>query len=394
MPRALLPLLVLAGLIAGCGSTVSDPTPGPSVTPPAGVEPLDALADPEGRLQLVAPEGHVELGDFESRSGCQVDVTEARTSDDVVRLLSTGRFDGGLGTGDAMVRLITAGSIAPVNTRLVPRYRDVYDGLKDQPYNAVGGQMFALPMGRRANVMLYRRDKVPGSLLSLGALLDGAQAASVGGQIVVPDDPAGIAEAALWVARQQKDLEITDPYELDAKQFEAVMDVLRHQRPYVETYWRTDDQVLEDFRSGEAILGLVSQRAATILEAERHPEGPYQVVQPREGITGESPAWMVASRATHPGCLYRFLDHALDPAVQARVAEVTAMAPANRLTCERAQDETPLKARCEQYHADDDDYYEDVLFRTTPARDCGDERGRQCADADTWRRAWTGLTAP
>src|SRR5204863_1108018 len=129
--------------------------------------------------------------------------------------------------GDAMVRLIAAGAIAPVNTKLIPAYADVYDGLKQQPFNTVGGQSFALPVGRAARMMVWRRNAIPGTLTSLGALLDPPQVASLGEQAVVPDDPATIGETALWVARQRKDLAITDPYELDRKQFNAVLRILR-----------------------------------------------------------------------------------------------------------------------------------------------------------------------
>jgi putative spermidine/putrescine transport system substrate-binding protein len=395
VPRvSLLIVAALLALAAGCGSTVKDPTPGPKVTPPPGVRPVADLRPAEDSLKLVAPSDYAEVGDFERETGCAVDVTPAETTDDVVRLLSTGRYDGGLGTGDAMVRLIASGSIGPVNTRLVPNYQDVYDGLKDQPYNAVGGQMFALPVGRAANVLLYRRDKVPGTLTGLAAVLDGPQVASYGGQVVAPDDPANIAEAALWVARQRKELEITDPYELDRRQFNAVLDVLRLQKPYIETYWTTDEAPIADFRSGEAIVGMVSQQAAGVLDQEGHPEGPFEMTLPKEGSTGISPAWMVSDQLQHPGCMYRWLDHVLDPAVEAVVARSAAIAPANRRTCEEAEDETPLKVHCELFHADDDGYYDKVLFRTTPARDCGDARGRVCQDYDAWRRAWDEITAP
>jgi putative spermidine/putrescine transport system substrate-binding protein len=356
------------------------------------VRPLERLEPAEDRLNLVAPAGYAEIGDFEQRTGCAVDVTPAESTDDVVRLLSTGRFDGGLGDGDAMVRLIFGGSIAPVNGRLVPRWQDVYDGLKERPFNSVGGQQFALPVGRAANVLLYRRDKVPGTLPGLAAVLDAPQVASYGGQVVVPDDPVAIAEAALWVARQRKDLEITDPYELDRRQFNAVVDVLRHQKPYIETYWHTDQEVISDFRSGEAIVGMVSQEAAGLLDKEDHPEGPYDFTLPKEGSMGISPAWMVSANLRHPGCMYRWLDHVLDPAVQTVVSETASLAPSNRRTCELAEDESPEKERCELFHADDDGYYEKVLFRTTPARDCGDGRGRVCMDYDAWRKAWADIT--
>lgn len=392
MPRVwLIITLCLAALVAGCG-VKKDPLPGPKVTPPPGLTPAPSLPGVEDRLRLVAPAGYVDRGSFEDTTGCEVDVTEAETSDDVVRLMSSGRFDGALGTGDATVRLIAAGAIAPVNTELVDGYADVYDGLKLQTYNSVGGEMFALPVGRAANVIVYSRDQVPGTLNGLASVLDPAQVASYGGQVVVPDDPNHIAEAALWVQRQRDDLEITDPYELDRRQFNAVIDVLRHQKPYVQQYWTSDRDVVVAFNSGEAAVGLVSQEAAAIIERGATPEKPFGDALPKEGSSGLSPAWMVAAKPAHPGCMYRWLTHALDPQVQSRVSQAVHIAPSNRRTCEMLE-AAGKPEFCEQYHADDDGYWEKVLYRTTPTRDCGDSRGRVCVDWDGWRKAWQSLTA-
>lgn len=384
--RVLAIVVVLSVLVTACGS---EPAPGPEITVPPGVRSARTLGPPEQRLDLLAPAGYAEDATFAAATGCDVRLTPVSGSDDVVRKLSTGRYDGALGTGDATVRLIAAGAIAPVNMRLVPNYADVYDGLKQRAFNSVGGQMFAVPVGRAANLLLWRRDKIPGTIGSLGAVLDQPQTASYGGGIVVPDDPASIGEAALWVARRRKDLEITDPYELDRRQFDAVVGVLRLQRPYVSEYWRDRQTVREAFRDKEAIVGLAPQEIVDELKA-RPGGGPIDAILPREGSTGIAPAWMIAAKAKHPNCMYRWLNRVLDPAVNARVAKRVAIAPANRRSCDvlaAAGDEQ----HCERFHADDDGYYEDVLFRTNPTRDCGDARGRICMDWDSWVEAWASI---
>ncbi len=388
MFRVLAIVAVLSVLVAACGSDKS--VPGPEVTAPAGVEPARALGAPERRLDLLAPAGYADDETFAAATGCDVRVTRTAGSDDVVRKLSTGRYDGALGTGDATIRLVAAGRIAPVNTALVPNYADVYDGLKERSFNSVGGQQFAVPVGRAVNLLLWRRDGIPGTLGSLGAVLDQAQTASYGGELVVPDDPASIGEAALWVARQREDLKITDPYELDRRQFAAVVAVLRLQRPYVTEYWRSPGAVREAFRAREAVVGLAPQKTVGELQA-RPDAGPIDAIRPREGSTGVSPAWMIAARAKHPNCMYRWLNRVLDPAVNARMAQRVAIAPANRRSCDvlaAAGDEE----HCQLYHADDDGYYQNVLFRTTPSRDCGDARGRVCMGWDAWVKAWASIT--
>lgn len=383
-----LTLVIIAVVLAGCGSSRAkpDPEPGPKVTAPPGLAPAATVGPPEGSLTLLAPYGAVP--DTAQRvPGCNVSVTSVRGSDDVVRKLSTGRYDAALGNGDAMVRLVAAQAIAPVNVKLIRNYADVYDGLKRRPFNSVGGQPFAVPVGRAARLLVWRRNAVPGTLTSLGALLDPPQVASLGEQAIVPDDPHAIAEAALWVARQRRDLAITDPYELDRKQFNAVLRILRLQHPYVSEYWRDPSAVRVAFREGRASIGIAPQAVVGALEQQPGSLGPIGATRPREGSSGVSPAWMIAARAKHPNCLYRFLDHALDPAVNADTALATDVAPANRKSCD-VLERRGNERHCELFHADDEGFYAKVLFRTYPTSDCGDARGRVCMDWETWTRAW------
>lgn len=382
---ALVLLLALAGLVAACGGTTDEP--GPKVTPPPGVEPVASLGEPEGRLRLLAPPGY-DVESATAAPACRTRIDVARTPDELVRRFSAGGYDGVLGNGDVTVRLIAAGAIAPINTELVPNYADVVEGLQEQPFNSVGGQLFALPVGRAAHMLVWRRSKIPGTLGGLGAILDPPQIGALGQQITVPDDPAGIAQAALWVARQRKDLEFTDPYELDRRQFAAVLQILRLQEPYVSEYWDDPDDVVAAFRSNRAAAGMAPQSAVADLRAAPGPGGPIEATMPKEGSLGISPAWMVAADARHPSCMYAWMNAALDPDDNAQLAQRAQIAPANRRACEL------IPEHCERFHAEDEDFYRKVLFRTTPSADCGDERGRVCMDSEDWARAWRSVTGP
>jgi putative spermidine/putrescine transport system substrate-binding protein len=384
--RRVVLLVLCAMVIVGCGARREDPDPGPKVAPPPGLRPVRELGPSEGSLKLLAPAEYVPASALRGY-GCDVHVTPAGSADDVVRELSSGRYDGALGNGDATIRLIGSGAIAPVNTALIPNYEDVYEGLKLRPFNSVGGEMFALPVGRATRLLVWRRAAIPGTIASLGAILDRPQAAAYGAHITVPDDPASIAEAARWVGRQRKDLDITDPYELDRHQFTAVLGALRSQHPYVTEYWRDPGAVREAFRTGRASIGIATQQVAGELHDRPGDGGPIELVKPREGATGISPAWMVAAKARHPNCMYRFLDRALAPAANAQTAVDASIAPANSKACD-VLSERGNDRHCALYHADDDAYYARTLYRTTPVSDCGDARGRVCMDYETWVRAW------
>ncbi len=70
---------------------------------------------------------------FEQKTGCKVNVKIGNTSDEMLQLMRTGQYDGVSASGDATLRLIYAGDVAPpVNTKLVPNYETISAFLKDK----------------------------------------------------------------------------------------------------------------------------------------------------------------------------------------------------------------------------------------------------------------------
>ena len=130
--------LALAALTAaGCGGDDASDGSG-QVKAPEGPKAPTKLGEGEGEVNLIAWAGYVEDGstdpkvdwvsDFEKETGCQVNVKIGNTSDEMVTLMRTGQYDGVSASGDATLRLIAGGDVAPVNTDLVPNYADVFDG--------------------------------------------------------------------------------------------------------------------------------------------------------------------------------------------------------------------------------------------------------------------------
>ena len=100
------------------------------------------------------------------------------TSDEMVTLMRTGKYDGVSASGDATLRLIAGGDVDPVNSDLVPNYKDIFPALKNQPYNTVDGVNYGIPHGRGANLLMYNKDVVKPAPDSWGAVLDPAQSTS------------------------------------------------------------------------------------------------------------------------------------------------------------------------------------------------------------------------
>lgn len=386
--------LVVALLAGACGSSVkpeADKPPGAPIKAPDDVKALEQLGPAEGRLRLVTRPGGVQAAgvrSFQARSGCQVSVTTAPTSREVAAQLRTGRYDGAALTGDVTVPLVTGGYIAPINPSLLRDWDGVFADLRQEAADVSGGRVFAVPVDRAINEVVWRRDRIPGTIRSSGALFDPAQAASYGDRLMLPDDPMTIADAAIWAVAQRPELKIVNPFELDPKQFSAALSVLRRQHQYVGAYWTQPAELEDALRSGEATLGYGPAGIAARLRAEQPPV-PVDAAAPREGATGFVDTWAVAARARHPSCMYRWMGHLLTPAVNAKVAEQAGAAPANRRACTLTE---ATQQRCDALHADDEGHWRDVALWRTPTTPCGDGRGRVCKPYAGWAAAWERLT--
>ena len=73
------------------------------------------------------------------RPGCKVNTKDGASSDDMISLIQTGEYDGVSASGNASVRLMTTGEVAPINTDFIPNYADVQEGIKNQDYNSLDG---------------------------------------------------------------------------------------------------------------------------------------------------------------------------------------------------------------------------------------------------------------
>jgi putative spermidine/putrescine transport system substrate-binding protein len=375
-------------VLAGCGG--DDDEAGGTTTEATGAQMKQSLGKGEGRVDLIAWAGYVEDGstdksadwvtDFETDTGCQVNVKVGGSSDEMVTLMRTGNYDGVSASGDATLRLIAAGDVAPVNTELISNYADVYDGLKDQKHNSVNGQMYGVPHGRGANLLMWRTDTVKPAPDSWSVVWDANSPYK--GKMTAYDSPIYIADAALYLMKTQPDLGIENPYALDDKQFQAAIDLLKQQRALIGEYWSDATKEIAAFKSGDTVVGTTWQYQANVLAADK---APVQTTLPKEGSTGWSDTWMISSKAKHPNCMYLWMNHIISPKANAAVAEWFGEAPSNAKSCQLTAD----KNHCATYHADDEEYFKQVWYWTTPTKECLDGRGSICKDYSEWVQAWT-----
>jgi spermidine/putrescine-binding protein len=385
-------------LAAGCGGGDDGSTAGAGGGGVAGFKPpnipaMQSLGKGEGQVNLVAWAGYAEDGSndktvdwvtpFEKQTGCKVNTKVAGTSDEMVTLMKTGQYDAVSASGDASLRLIAGGTVAPVNTGLVPNYADVFAGLKTKAWNSVDGKPYGIPHGRGANLLMWRTDKVKPAPDSWGVVFDPNSAYK--GKVTAYDSPIYIADAALYLMATKPDLGIKDPYALDQKQFDASVALLKQQKTIVGEYWSDYTKEVQAFKSGDSVLGTTWQVIANLAEGEK---APVQAALPKEGATGWSDTWMISAKAQHPNCAYMWMNWIVSPKVNAQVAEWFGEAPANSKACQETSD----KKFCDTYHAADEPYWNKVHYWNTPIAQCLDGRTNvSCVDYSKWTQAWTSI---
>jgi putative spermidine/putrescine transport system substrate-binding protein len=226
------------------GQAGSTPEGGSQFTPP-DIPMQDSLGKGEGEVDILAWPGYAENGGtdpkvdwvtpFEKQTGCQANVKTFNTSDEAVTLMKTGEYDVVSASGDASLRLIAAGDVAPTNTDLLKSYADIQPFLKDRPWNSVDGQMYGIPHGWGANLLMWRTDEVKPAPTGWGAVFE--KSPPYAGKVTAYDNAIYIADAALYLMNSQPDLGIENPYALDEDQLAAAVDVLKTQRANVSEYW-------------------------------------------------------------------------------------------------------------------------------------------------------------
>ena len=343
----------------------------------------------EGQLNLIAWEGYTQpqwVKPFTKATGCKVNAKYAGSSDEMVTLMRQGggsQYDMVSASGDASLRLIYGKDVQPVNVNLIPDWKNFIPALKSPPHNTIGGQHYGVSLQWGPNVLLYNTTKIKPGPTNWGALYD----PKYKGQITIPNNPIQIADAAFYLQHSQPDLGIKDPYELNKKQFDATIALLKNQRKLVKLYWVYDTDGRAAFANGDVSLGAIWPVDTLALQAKNVP---VKEIIPAVGATGWADTWMLAAKAPHPNCAYLWMKYATTPQVQAQQALIFGETPVNPKACPFMN---KIEAgSCAKYHLDEPlKWYNTIKFWKTPVADCGDGN-TDCMNYNAWLTAWTQVT--
>ena len=369
-------LTAVLAVAAGCGSGSGSGSSGGGGSSSALPQSIGAG---EGSLRLIAWPGYTEdnvVKPFEKQTGCQVSVKYGHTSDEMYKFMQSGQYDGVSASGDASNRLIAGGYVAPINTDLIPDFKNISTALQSPPHNTVDGVHYGVSYEWGANVLMYNTTVVKPAPTSWAPIFDGT---SYKGKVDAYDGPIYIADAAVYLKATQPDLGITDPYELTQPQFDAAINLLKTQRPQIGNYWSDYNAQISDFKQGNIVIGPTWPYQVNALKADGQP---VESVLPQEGATGWADTWMMSSTAQHPNCMLKWMAYATTPIVQGKTAYTFGSAPANPLACAYLDKQQPNY--CADYHVTDPNYFKNISFWKTPLTDCGDDRGNTCVPYSEW----------
>jgi len=370
----------------GCGSSSDNNTGsnGPGAFTPPDLPMKKSLGAGEGAVSILGWAGYAEkqwVEPFEKATGCKATVKYFDTSDQAVNLIATGDYDVVSASGDASLRMIAAGTVEPVNTDLVPNYKDVYAFLKNRAWNSVNGQMYGIPHGYGANLLMWNTKDVTPAPTDWSVVF-GTDAAKYKGKVTAYDSPIYIADAALYLMNTKPDLGIKDPYALDQKQLDAAVALLKEQKKNVGEYWSNYAKEQSAFETGDTVVGTTWQVIASAVDAKK---ASVEAILPESGSTGWSDTWMVATKAKHKNCAYLWMNDIISPKANAAVAQYFGESPSNPKACDLA-----AKGFCDTYHAGDAAYAAKIHYWNTPTKSCLDGRKNvTCTDYQQWTQAWT-----
>lgn len=363
---------------------------------PAGAaEMLQAIGEPEGQLNIVAWPGYIERGQtmegfdwvtsFEAATGCMVNVKTANTSDEMVALMNEGGFDLVTASGDASLRLVAGKRVQPINLSLIPSWETVDERLKNAPWYVVDGVHYGVPYQWGPNVLMYNTEVFPEPPTSWSVVFEEQtlpDGQSNAGRVQAYDGPIHVADAAQYLMFHKPELGIVSPYELNAEQYQAALDLLREQRKITSRYWHDAFIQMDDFKNEGVVASGSWPFQVNLLQADG---APIASTIPQEGATGWADTSMLHVDAENPSCAYLWMEHTLSSNLQSDLSVWFGANPVVPAACTDGRGKQTAEG-CTKNGFDD---FERIRFWTTPVTRC--ESQGECVPYYRWVSDYIGV---
>jgi len=382
--RHVLAIVVVAGIATALAVSAS--------TVRAGSGPPTKIGKGEGRLNVIEWAAYTDPSfakKFEKQTGCIIHRKDAGSSQEMFQYMHAngggggGQYDLVSASGDASLRLIYAHDVQPINIKLIPSWKQFLPIFKSPPHNTVNGVHYGVSVQWGPNTFIYNTKKVKPAPTNWSLLYSKKYA----GHITIPNNPIQIADAALYLEHAKPSLGIKDPYELTQAQLTATVNLLKQQKPNLKRFWVYPADEDTSFKNGDVWLGAGWPYQTLQL---KHNSVPVKEIVPKP-TTGWADTWMLASKAPHPNCAYKWMKYVTTPQVEAKQALVFGETPVNPKACPYMN--KIQKGSCAGYHLNEPaSYYKTIKFWKTPIPQCGWTKKQTCMDYTQWVQAWAQVT--
>ncbi len=298
--------------------------------------------------------------------------------------MNEGGFDLVTASGDASLRLVAGKRVQPINPDLIPSWSTHRRAAAERALAHGRRQALrhALSVGaERADVQHRGLPEAPESWNVVFEPMDLPDGKPNEGRVQAYDGPIHIADAAMYLMAHKPELGIKSPYELNADQYAAALDLLRQQRKLVSRYWHDALMQIDDFKNEGVVASGSWPFQVNLLKSEDQPVGS---TIPEEGATGWADTTMMAADAQHPNCAYLWMEHSLDPKVQGDLAAWFGSVPVVPAACKG--NELLGDEGCATNGFDD---FDRIQFWRTPVADC--ESQEECVPYYRWVSDYIGV---
>ena len=285
----------------------------------------------EGQLDLLAVSGALPgdaLREFTQDTGCKVRAQLAAGPAELLELASAVDADLVLASGENAASLVSAGRVRVLDAARLPEVTNLPTRLRNLPGAVVDGRRYGMPWRWQPNVLAYDSQHFTQAPASWSAVF--APSADAGAQVLAAPEPVAIADAAIYLAATQPALGIGDPYALDERQYAAALALLKSSRGAWRGSAGDADAASDGFRNG-VLLSTSTPAMVRSLQAEGLP---VAWTLPAEGGSAQVEIAMLHSESKHPNCALAWMQWALAPATQARLAALTGALPVDNAACQ------------------------------------------------------------
>ena len=263
---------------------------------------------------------------FEQQTGCIIHRKDAGTSNEMFALMHAngggggGQYDLVSASGDASLRLIDAGDVQPIDINQIPSWKDFLPAFKSPAHNTVDGKHYGVSLQWGPNTLIYNTQKVNPAPTGWDAIYS----SKYKGKLTVPNNPIQIADAALYLMQTKPSLGIKDPYELTKAQLDGGYPAPHAARSRCSSgTGTTPPDEITSFKNGDVWMGAGWPYQTLQLQADKQP---VKEIVPLP-TTGWADTWMLAAKAPHPNCAYKWMQYVTTPKVEAQQALVFGETP-------------------------------------------------------------------